>query len=95
MAMLASAKKMASTRIEGQFIPVQLHREVEGGVIFLSCEQLPELFVAVTSDDHTRKALESGLKNAFASDEKRVQVFTNGKVDGPTIDAVVCLTDVS
>ena len=94
MGTLQSADRMVSVQNNGHYVPVTLRRESEGGIIFISCDDMPELFIAVRSDEEIRNALDCGLKGAFSRDGRRVQVFTNGKITEPLIDAVVCLTEI-
>jgi hypothetical protein len=91
--MLDSAKKMIQVELRGRSVPVLLRREDECGLIFIDCEALPELFLAVKSENEIRSVIDKGLKNAFSENGTRVQVFTNGSISGPTIDAFVYLTD--
>ena len=93
MATLSSADKMVSRKSEGQFIAVTLRREDEAGIAFLGCDEMPELFIAVKSDDEIRNAIDCGLKGAFSKDGRQVQVFTNGKIAEPSISVVVRLID--
>lgn len=86
---LDSAKKILDSDFEGKSVPITLLRENEAGVIFMTCEDLPELFLAVTSDDEIRGAIDRGLKNAFFAEGRRVSVYTNGSINGPAIDAMV------
>lgn len=69
-----------------------LNREDEAGLVFLSCKELPDLFIAAKDQDDLRRAIDRGLKNAFGPGNDRVQVYTNGKIDGPAIDVMVKLT---
>ena len=89
MGFLASAERLIASPYEGQFVPVKLIRQDEGGVVFISCEELPEMFVAVKSEEEVYWALDSSLKSAFSKEGRRVQVYTNGKISGPTINAAV------
>jgi hypothetical protein len=91
--MLDSATKLILTEAKGRFVPVVLRREDECGLIFIDCDDIPELFLAVKSEDEIRSVIDRGLKNAFLENGKSVQVFTNGSISGPTIDACVHLTD--
>lgn len=93
MAQLESAQKMEATPAAGHFVPVTLNRETEADIIFISCKSLPELFLVVKSEDDVRNVIDRGLKGAFSRPGRRVQVFTNGKISGPTIDAMVRLLD--
>ena len=91
---LASAERLvASPPTKGRFVPVRLSRRDEGGLVFVSCKELPELFIAVRAEDEVRPALDNSLKNAFSKVGRIVLVYTNGKIDGPTIDAAVRIID--
>ncbi len=91
--MLDSAKKITQAEVKGLSFPVTLRREDECGLIFIDCEHIRELFLTVKSDEEVRQAIDRGLKNAFSESGKRVQVYTNGSISGPTIDAFVHITD--
>ena len=69
-----------------------LTREDEGGVAFLSCDRLPDLFIAATSDEEIRSAIDGCMKEALKDRGERVQVFTNGRLRGPSIGVVVKIT---
>jgi hypothetical protein len=71
------------------FYSLPMHRKDESGVIFLTCDRIPEFFVAVTSEDEIRPALDRNLKVAFGSKGQKTEVFTNGSLSGPTIETVV------
>lgn len=86
---LNSAEKILESSFEGKSVPVTLIRDSEAGVIFMTCEELPELFLAVTSDDEIRTAIDRGLTNAFCKDGRSVSVYTNGSISGPRIGAMV------
>jgi hypothetical protein len=86
---VTSAEKILDSHFEGTSVPLTLDREGEAGVIFLTCADLPELFLAVTSDGEIRSAIDRGLRNAFCKDGRRVYVYTNGSISGPQIGAMV------
>ena len=67
-------------------------REDAAGLIMLSCEKIPEMFAAVTSEDQIRPAIDTCLKNALSREGVKIQVFTNGRLDLPVIAAVVKAT---
>ena len=75
-----------------EFREFVLAREDEAGMIFISCKAIPDLFIAVDSEASIRAAIDRGLKNAFDHTGLETHVFTNGSLDGPTIDTVVKLT---
>ena len=64
----------------------------DAGLIMLSCDKIPEMFAAVTSEDQIRAAIDTCLKNALGKDGVKIQVFTNGRLDVPVIAAVVKAT---
>lgn len=43
-----------------------LDREEEAGIIFITCKDLPELFVAVTSEEDVGPAVDRALRGAVA-----------------------------
>jgi hypothetical protein len=89
MTTLPSAEKILVSKFEGTSVPITLDRENEAGVIFMTCEALPELFLAVTSDDEIRAAIDRGLRNAFCKEGHKTSVYTNGSIAGPKIAAMV------
>lgn len=86
---LPSAEKILKSEVKGTCVPITLDRENEAGVIFVTCADLPELFLAVTSDDQIRSAIDRGLSNAFCNEGREVHVYTNGSISGPKIGAIV------
>ena len=66
-----------------------IKREDAAGVAFLSCENLPDLFIAATEPEEIRMALDACLRRAMENEGKSAQVFTNGDLSGPTIHTVV------
>ena len=86
---LPSAEKILKSDFSGTFVPITLDRDSEAGVIFMTCADLPELFLAVTSDDQIRSAIDQGLTNAFCKEGREVYVYTNGSISGPKIGAMV------
>lgn len=75
-----------------EFREFDLCREDEVGMIFISCESIPHLFIAVDSENNVRPAIDQGLRNAFEGQGVSAQVFTNGSISAPTIHTVVKLT---
>ena len=73
------------------FYRIKLTREDKQGLIFLTCPDIPEFFVTLLSEDGLRSAVDETLKVAFADISERAQVYTNGRIDGPSIDTVVCI----
>lgn len=69
-----------------------LAREDDAGMIFISCNTIPDLFIAVDSESSLRNAIDRGLKNAFEHTGLQAHVYTNGTITGPKINAVVKLT---
>ncbi|MCW5692211.1 MAG: hypothetical protein KIT48_07590 [Pseudolabrys sp.] len=86
---LDSAERILESNFSGKSVPITLIRENEAGVIFMTCDELPELFLAVTSDDEIRPAIDRGLRNAFCKEGREVSVYTNGSISGPQIGAMV------
>ena len=70
---------------------IPLKREDESGLIFISCDSLPEIFIAVKDEASVRGAIDTCLKNAFEPDGVTAHVFTNGSVSGPIINTLVKL----
>lgn len=66
---------MNETYNMSKFVEFTIRREDAAGVAFLSCEKIPDLFIAATSDEEMRKALDSCLKKAMEIEGKKVQVF--------------------
>ncbi len=91
--MLPSAQQMMQRPEFGKTVPVSLTREDAKGLVFLSCSEIPEMFVAVKSEGEIREAIDTCLRNAFRADSHDVHVYTNGSISGPTIEAMVWLTD--
>jgi hypothetical protein len=69
-----------------------ISREDAEGLIMLSCDKIPEMFAAVTSEDQIRPAIDTCLKNALGRDGVKVQIFTNGRLNVPVIATVVKVT---
>lgn len=69
-----------------------IHREDEEGLVFLSCAELPQMFVASRDGEEIRDSLDASLKAALSAEAKRVQVYTNGSLAGPNIAVMVKLT---
>lgn len=74
---------------DSTFYHVKLRRVDEAGLIFLTCDDLPEFFVSLLSESDVRTAIDETLKTAFADICEGAQVYTNGKIDGPSIDTLV------
>ena len=67
-------------------------RNHDAEMVFLSCDNIPELFVAATSESKLRNAIDFSLKQALSEGAKRVQVFTKGSITRLMIDTVVKIT---
>lgn len=70
------------------FYPITVQRADDTGMIFLTCADIPDLFVAVKNEAEIRAALERVLKVAFDGNGKP-QVYTNGSIAGPSISTIV------
>ena len=70
---------------------IPLKREDESGLIFISCDSLPDVFIAVKDEASVRGAIDTCLKNAFEYDGVVAHVFTNGSMSSPVINTVVKL----
>ena len=66
-----------------------IDRSDEEGLILLSCAKIPEMFAVVKSEGDIRMAIDHCLKNALSGNGRQIQVFTNGRLDGPVIGAMV------
>ena len=75
-----------------EFREFLLSREDEVGMIFISCDRIPELFIAVDDEANVRSAIDQCMRNAFESSGFKAHVFTNGSIAGPNIETVVKLT---
>lgn len=75
-----------------EFREFVLAREDEDGMIFISCAELPTVFIAVKDESSVRSAIDTCLTNAFAPLGAKASVYTNGKTSGPTINTVVKLS---
>ena len=75
-----------------EFREMALSREDEAGVIFISCADLPSVFIAVKDESSIRSAIDVCLTNAFIHQGVKASVYTNGKLSGPTINTVVKLS---
>jgi hypothetical protein len=75
-----------------EFREITLMRENDAGMIFISCDAIPDLFIAVDSECNLRSAIDRGLRNAFEHTGLGTSVYTNGSIDGPNIQTVVKLT---
>ena len=85
----------AMPELVSEFREYSLSREDEEGMIFISCDQLPSVFIALNEESSIRSAIDVCLTNAFKPQGLHAHVFTNGKISGPTIHAVVKLTKVA
>jgi hypothetical protein len=81
-----------TTGLDPEFREFALSREDEEGMIFISCEALPTVFIAVSEESAVRSAIDICLTNAFKPAGLEAHVFTNGTISGPTIHTVVKLT---
>jgi hypothetical protein len=92
MSVLENKTRDATRSTVSEFREVVLSREDEGGMIFISSADLPEVFIAVQNEDSVRMAIDTCLNNAFAPSGARTSVYTNGSISGPQINAVVKLS---
>ncbi len=72
------------------FYKIKLTRDNREGLIFLTCDMIPEFFVTLFDEKDVRPAVDEMLKKAFSNVPCSIQVYTNGRIDGPTIDTIVC-----
>ena len=68
---------------------ISLALEESQGMFFVTSAPRPDIFVAITSHEHLRPAVETCLKKSFANEGRRVNVYMNGKLGGPVLDAVI------
>ena len=79
-----------STELISEYREFTLSREDEAGLIFISCDKLPDMFIALGNEGAIRAAIDTCLTNSFVG--LTAQVFTNGSIAGPEIHTVVKLT---
>ena len=85
----------ATSGLISEFREFTLSREDEAGMIFISCDRLPDVFIAVKEETSIRSAIDTCLRSALEPVEPnglQAHVFTNGSVAGPKIHTVVKLT---
>ena len=58
-------------------------------MLFVTSKDNPDLFIAVTSREDIRAAVDSCLRSVYGRPGRRVCVYMNCQLSGPTIDAVV------
>ena len=87
----AGAERPLGLAVLDELREVPLKREDESGLIFISCDSLPQVFIAVKDEASVRGAIDTCLKNAFEPGGVIAHVFTNGSVSGPIINTVVKL----
>ena len=85
---------ISGQRTESYSLPIV--REDECGMVFLSCEHIPNMYAAVPISENSaelnesiRKSIETCIRNALGSDDRTVNVHTNGSLTGPTISTMV------
>jgi hypothetical protein len=81
--------EQSAPAITPEFREVFLSREDQQGMIFVSSEEFPTLFIAVADEASVRAAIDTCLTNALKNNQRDVQVFTNGSVAGPVIHTVI------
>jgi hypothetical protein len=89
MAAMHTDRKNIMPDNKSNYYPVRLTRVDKGGLIFITCADIPELFVTLLSEDDIHNAVHETLKTAFADISPQAQVFTNGSIGGPSIETVV------
>ncbi len=68
-------------------IPIR-RRDVDN-LIMLDTPKIPGMLAGITEEDSIREAIEVCFKNALERDGRKITVFTNGSLTGPTIKTVV------
>ena len=68
-------------------IPIR-RRDVDN-LIMLDTPKIPSMLAGITEEDSIREAIEICFKNALERDGRKINVFTNGNLTGPTIQTVV------
>jgi hypothetical protein len=86
-----STQEYRSDQTGASVLELCLTREDSAGLIFISSQERPDLFIAIKDESDLRPAVEKCLKNAYAGQANRVQVYVNGKIDGPQIGVMVKL----
>lgn len=66
-----------------------LSLEEAKGLYFLSSPTQEDIFIAVTSRDEIRRAVDTCLRNVFGQNGQQVRVYMNCQLQGPTVEAVV------
>lgn len=89
MAAMHTQRKNLAPDQKSIYYPVKLTRVDKEGLIFLTCADIPEFLVTLLSEDNLYDAVHQTLKTAFADISSDAQVFTNGRIDGPSIETVV------
>jgi hypothetical protein len=89
MAAMHTDPKNLAPDHKSNYYPVKLTRIDKEGLIFLTCADIPDFFVTLLSEDDIHDAVQETLKIAFADISPEAQVFTNGRIDGPSIETVV------
>ena len=73
----------------GKLVKLTLSLEESKGLYFLSSPSEKGVFIAVTSPEDIRRAVDVCLRNLYGQDGQQVRVYMNCQLSGPTIDAVV------
>ncbi len=68
-------------------IPIR-RRDVDN-LIMLDTPKIPGMLAGITEENSIREAIEICFKNALERDGRKITVFTNGSLAGPTIKTVV------
>ncbi len=72
-----------------KLVKVTLTLDESKGLYFLTSPGEQGVFIAVTSPDDIRRAVDVCLRNLYEQDGQQVRVYMNCQLIGPTIDAVV------
>lgn len=72
-----------------RYVKLPLRIEEEAGLYFATCEEHKEIFIAVTSQDDIRFAIDTCLRGVYAKSGESVRVFMNCNLVGPQVDAIV------
>ncbi len=68
---------------------IPIRRRDFDSLIMLDTPKIPGMLAGITEEDSIREAIEICFKNALERDGRKINVFTNGSLTGPTIQTVV------
>jgi hypothetical protein len=74
---------------KSRFYKLTLSVREEGGLFFATSEDKPDVFIAVKTREDLRGAIDTCLKDVFAQQGNRINVYMNCQLSGASVDAVV------